>query len=91
MFEKAFGIDRLLNDLQMIQRKRKIMEENPERRHFIFTAKDLAEQREALDEFQMRHSTITGRIDETYKIGNTMLDYLEKQMILSYHFRGEQD
>jgi hypothetical protein len=39
----------------------------------------------------MRHSTITGRIDETYKIGNTMLDYLEKQMILSYHFRGEQD
>jgi hypothetical protein len=43
VFEKAFGIDRLLNDLQMIQRKRKIMEENPERRHFIFTAKDLAE------------------------------------------------
>ena len=65
------------------------MEENPERRHFIFNAKDLAEQRAALDEFQTRHSTITERIEETYNIGKTMLDYLEKQMILSYHFRGE--
>jgi len=67
------------------------MDENPERRHFIFNAKDLQEQRAALDEFQTRHSTITERIAETYKIGTTMLDYLEKQTILSYHFRGEQD
>jgi hypothetical protein len=78
VFEKAFGIDRLLEDLQMLQRKRRIMEENPERRHYIFTAKDLAEQRAALDEFQTRHSTIADRIEETYKLGTTMMDYLEK-------------
>lgn len=75
----------------MVQRKRNIMVENPERRHYIFTAKDLAEQRAALDEFQTRHSTISERIEETYLLGNTILDYLEKQMVLSYHFRGEQD
>lgn len=51
----------------------------------------MAEQKAALDEFQTRHSTITLRINETYKIGTTALDYLEKQMILSYHFRGEQE
>jgi hypothetical protein len=37
--------------MEMVQRKRQLMEENPETRHFIFTAKDLAEQRSALDEF----------------------------------------
>ena len=45
----------------------------------------------AVDEFQTRHSTITDRINETYKIGNKMIDYLEKQIIIDYHFRGEQD
>ena len=44
-----------------------------------------------MDEFQTRHSTINEKINATYKIGTTALDYLEKQMILSYHFRGEQD
>ena len=78
VFEKAFGMERLIEDMQMLQRKRKIMEENPERQHFVFTAKDLAEQRSALGEFQTRHSTITERIEETYRFGTTMLDYLEK-------------
>ena len=54
------------------------MEENPEKRHFIFNSKDLAEHKEALDEFQTRHSTITDKINETYKVGTTALDYLEK-------------
>ena len=45
----------------------------------------------ALDDFQTRHSTITDRITETYKIGNKMVEYLEKQIILDFHFRGEQD
>ena len=43
VFEKAFGMERLIEDMQMLQRKRRIMEENPERRHFIFTQKDLEE------------------------------------------------
>lgn len=46
---------------------------------------------EAFDEFTTRHKTITARINETYKIGNQMMDYLEKQIILDHHFRGEQD
>ena len=46
---------------------------------------------EALDEFKTRHRTITDRIHEAYNIGNKMLDYLENQIILDHHFRGEQD
>ena len=46
---------------------------------------------EALDEFTTRHRTISERINETYRIGKQMLDYLEKQVILDHHFRGEQD
>ena len=38
----------------------------------------------------MRHQTISDRIAETYKISNQMLGYLEKQIILDYHLRGEQ-
>ena len=38
----------------------------------------------------MRHKTISDRIAETYKISNQMLGYLEKQIILDYHLRGEQ-
>ena len=44
-----------------------------------------------MDEFTTRHSTITERINETYKTGNKLLEYLEKQIILDFHFRGEQD
>ena len=38
----------------------------------------------------MRHQTISDRIAETYKISNQVLGYLEKQIILDYHLRGEQ-
>ena len=44
-----------------------------------------------LDEFETRHKTLSDKIDHTYRIGNLMLDYLEKQIILDYHLRGEQD
>lgn len=43
-----------------------------------------------LDEFQTRHKNLADKINETYKIGNIMLDYLEKQIIIDYHLRGEQ-
>lgn len=43
-----------------------------------------------MDEFRTRHKTLSDEIEMTYKIGNLMLDYLEKQMILDYHLRGEQ-
>ena len=34
---------------------------------------------------------MTQSINQTYKIGNQLLDYLEKQIIIDYHFRGEQE
>lgn len=43
-----------------------------------------------LDEFETRHKTMSDKIEQTYRIGNCMLDYLEKQLILDYHLRGEQ-
>lgn len=46
---------------------------------------------EALDDFQTRHKTITEKINETYRMGRQMIDYLECQIILDYHWRGEQD
>ena len=46
---------------------------------------------EAIKDFSTKHKVITERITETYRIGNQMMDYLEKQIILDHHFRGEQD
>ena len=65
--------------------------EDPKKHKYIFTAEDLLKQTQALDEFKTRHTTITDRINETYKIGNQMMDYLERQIILDHHWRGEQD
>ena len=61
---------------------------DPTKHRFIFKTEDLRQQAEAMDEFTTRHKTITDRINETYRIGNQMMDYLEKQIILDYHFRG---
>ena len=46
---------------------------------------------ESLDEFQTRHSTIEKRISETYLVGKKMVEYLQKQVILDFHLRGDQD
>lgn len=67
------------------------MEYAPDKGQFLFDMDDLNEQAAALDEFQTRHSTISHRINATYKTGNLLLGYLEKQLILDFHFRGEQD
>ncbi len=42
-----------------------------------------------LDEFETRHKTLSDKIEQTYRVGNLMLDYLEKQIIIDYHLRGE--
>jgi len=63
----------------------------PKENRDVFSSQDLMMQQEQVRSFQMRHSTITERIEHTYKISNKMLDYLEKQIILDYHFRGEQE
>lgn len=65
--------------------------QDPLKHKYIFQSVDLQTQKDALDGFRDRHKVITERITETYRIGNRMLDYLEKQIILDHHFRGEQD
>jgi len=65
--------------------------DSPNTNQYIFNQDDLKSQMAALDDFQTRHSTISERIEETYKVGNKMVEYLEKQIILDFHFRGEQD
>lgn len=57
----------------------------------MFTKNDLVLYTMLLEEFETRHKTLSDKIEETYRIGNLMLDYLEKQIILDYHLRGEQD
>jgi hypothetical protein len=44
-----------------------------------------------LDEFQTRHATINESIENTYRIGNKLLSYIEKQIIIDYHLMGKQD
>lgn len=45
----------------------------------------------SVDEFKTRHATIKKNIAETYRIGNRLLDFLEKQVIIDYHLRGESE
>ena len=42
-----------------------------------------------VDEFKTRHSTINQSINETYNIGNKLLSYLEKQVIIDYLIQGK--
>lgn len=46
---------------------------------------------QTLDEFQTRHATITDSINDTYMIGNKLLDFIEKQIIIDYHLMGKQE
>ena len=45
---------------------------------------------QVVDEFKTRHTTITESINDTYRIGNKLLDFVEKQVIIDFHLRGEQ-
>lgn len=82
-------MDRLEEIITNMKAKREVVMNEPEKRVFAFNSEDLRNQIEALDEFKTRHRTITDSISETYKTGNAMLDFLENQIILDYHFRGE--
>ena len=63
---------------------------DPATGQYIFSKNDLALYSMLLDEFKTRHQTLSDKIEATYRIGNLMRDYLEKQIILDYHLRGEQ-
>jgi hypothetical protein len=45
---------------------------------------------DVVNDFRTRHSTITDSINDAYRIGNQLLDYVEKQVIIDYHLKGQQ-
>ena len=44
-----------------------------------------------VDEFQTRHATINESITSTYRIGNQLQSFIEKQIIIDYHIMGKQE
>ena len=56
----------------------------------VLTDKDLNKMMDVVDDFRTRHSTITESINDAYRIGNQLLDYVEKQVIIDYHLKGQQ-
>jgi len=46
---------------------------------------------QVLDEFHTRHATINQSINDTYRIGNKLLEFIEKQVIIDYHLMGKQE
>ena len=86
VFEETFGIDKLQQMVNKIGDKFY----SEQKSDYLLTDDDLIKTMQLLDEFKTRHATITQSIEETYRIGNKLLDFLEKQMIIDYHLRGEQ-
>jgi len=91
VFEKTFGIDQLQAMVKKLEHQRKHAQYNPAEGKYMFSKNDLVLYTMLLEEFETRHKTLSDKIEETYRIGNLMLDYLEKQIILDYHLRGEQE
>ena len=89
VFERTFGINQLHAMVKKLEHQRKTTTYNPAEGKFFFSKNDLVHYTMILDEFQTRHRNLADKINETYKIGNLMLDFLEKQIIIDYHLRGE--
>jgi len=64
---------------------------NPVEGKYIFTKNEMQIYADVLDEFKTRHAALADKIEQTYIIGNRMMDYLEKQIVIDYHLRGEQE
>ena len=56
---------------------------------FVLDDSDLKRMKHVVDEFKTRYATITNSIENTYFIGNKLLDYIEKQIIIDYHLKGK--
>ena len=90
IFEKTFGIEELHDMVKRIDQARKEHTIDPMTGRFIFSKKELEIHQTALEEFKMRHNALSEKIFNTYKIGNRILDLIEKQIIVDYHLRGQQ-
>ena len=55
----------------------------------MFSAEDLDKVMDALDEFHTRHKTIEEDIEASYRIGNHLQSFIEKQVIIDYHLMGK--
>ena len=91
VFEKTFGIEGLEEVVKAVTdqiRTSKVYD--PSKKQFTFDQEELHSHYKALDEFKTRHASINERIHETSSIGNKLRDYFEDQLILDYHFRGDQ-
>lgn len=51
---------------------------DPSNQKYLYTDTDLTKTIALMDEFATRHRAIKMSINETYRIGNKLLDYLEK-------------
>ena len=94
VFEETFGINKLQNMVHTICTKvkeRQIESEKGEKLKGLFlNDEDMRMMIDVHEDFLTRHTTIKTSINDTYRIGNQLLDYVEKQMIIDYHLRGDQ-
>lgn len=90
VFEKTFGIDQLQAMIRKLEKQHQAKEYNPSEGKFIFDKADLNMYATVLDEFETRYTTMSDKIEHIYNKGNKMQDYLQKQIILDYHLRGDQ-
>ena len=67
----------------------KFIEKDNEDKKYHMNEKELDKAMHLVDEFKTRHSTINQSINETYNIGNKLLSYLEKQVIIDYLIQGK--
>jgi hypothetical protein len=86
VFEKTFGIDDLQSVVRTIEEKRNVMttltlknnDYDPKADKYIFSHGELEKYIHMLEEFKFRHGAISYKIEETYLLGNKMLEYLER-------------
>ena len=89
VFEETFGIDKLQRRVAKLASSIESQFYDPINGRFLLTNSDLRRMIQDVEEFKVRHATISQDINETYKIGNRLLTYLEKQIIIDYLLRGE--
>lgn len=91
IFEKTFGINGLEKLVETVQSNlENVHDYNPNEDKFNFDKADLKSTLKSLKEFKTRHNAIYYRIQETYDIGAKLQYFAQEQLIIDYHFRGEQ-
>ena len=78
VFEETFGIDRLQKQVAELASKIESQDYDPINGKYLLSNTDLRRMLADVEEFKIRHHTISADINETYRIGNRLLEYLEK-------------